>query len=193
MPTPPIPPTTLDGLKAKITSLNSTTGPSDADKEMQRRLRLTAALSKMLGCIRLKVKDAVDAFHDKCRDDFDAWVALNPSATGTERREKAREIWRGHITEVTVGKRKKEKKKKLFNFEENFDTLSGATAYESKMERFDKDHPDPKMDLTKLQADLANETNNTVSKSLSMDQKPETHNSNASRKHRKRRRLIRKY
>ena len=158
MPTPPIPPTTLDGLKAKITSLNSTTGLSDADKETQRRLRLTAALSKMLGCIRLKVKAAVDAFHDKCRAEFDTWVASNPSATGMERREKAREIWKGNITEDNG-------QKKLFNFKEHFDICSGVTTFNSKMAQFDKDHPDPASELVQLDADLTNlDANSTLTK-----------------------------
>ncbi|GMH81585.1 hypothetical protein TrVE_jg12546 [Triparma verrucosa] len=155
-------PLSANDLKGQLDKLSNSTSLNDEDKVMQRRLRLTAALSKMLGCIRLKVKDAVDVFHDKCRAEFDTWVASNPSATRMARTERAREIWKGNITD---GKGKKEKKqKKLFNFEENFDTLSDVTAYKSKMERFDKDHPDPKTDLSKLQADLANETNNTEKK-----------------------------
>jgi hypothetical protein len=36
------------------------------------------------------------------------------------------------------------------------------------MQQFDKDHPDPAAELVQLQADLATETNNAVSKSLSI-------------------------
>jgi hypothetical protein len=147
--------------KKGLKDLSNNRSLSDEDKETQRKLRLTAALSKMLGCIRLKVKDAVDAFHDKCRAEFDTWAASNPSATGMERTEKAREIWKGNITEDN-GQRK------LFNFEVYFDTLSGLAAFNSKMQQFDKDHPDPAAELVQLQADLATETNNAVSKSLSI-------------------------